>query len=193
MRIKLIGTAAISLSLNVICAFAQQTAPVTVEPRVPLTESAVAFDSKGAAALEGNLRTTALNGAPDTPVTNIRLVIKNVSPVFYSYVSGLVTVYDSSGIRCGEGLFKADALAMNESVETDTPGIRIRCAPASWRIVATNLLPRSAPDVSQTTGAATPTRLIISVDGEEHPIQLDRPMVLNVGDKQRTIIVKQSP
>ena len=191
MRIKLIGIAAVNLSLNVICAFAQQTAG-TVEPRVSLTESAVAFDSKGAPALEGSLRTTALNGAPDTPVTNIRLVIKNVSPVFYSYVSGLVTVYDGSGVRCGEGLFKADALALNESVETDTPGIRIRCAPTSWRIVATDLLPRT-PDVSPITGAAIPMRLIISVDGEEHPIQLDRPMVLNLGEKQRTIIVKQSP
>jgi hypothetical protein len=192
VRIKLIGIAAISLSLNVICAFAQQAAG-SVEQRVSLTESAVAFDSKGAAALEGSLRTTALNGALDTPVTNIRLVIKNVSPVFYSYVSGLVTVYDGSGVRCGEGLFKADALAVNESVETDTPGIRIRCTPASWRIVATDLLPRSAPDVSKATGAATPAKLIISVDGEEHPIQLDRPMVLNVGEKQRTIIVKQIP
>lgn len=192
MRIKLIGIAAVNLSLNVICAFAQQTAG-TVEQRVSLTESAVAFDSKGAPALEGSLRTTALNGAPDTPVTNIRLVIKNVSPVFYSYVSGLVTVYDGSGVRCGEGLFKADALALTESVETDTPGIRIRCAPTSWRIVATDLLPRTPPDASPITGAAIPTRLIISVDGEEHPIQLDRPMVLNLGEKQRTIIVKQSP
>jgi len=193
VRIQTSAIAAASLSLNVICAFAQQTAQSTVEQRVPLTESAVAFDSKGAATLEGSLRTTALNGAPDTPVTNIRVVIKNVSPVFYSYVSGLVTVYDGSGIRCGEGSFKADALAVNESFETDTPGIRIRCAPASWRIVATNLLPRISPGASTNEAAATPANLIISVDGEQHPIQLGKPMVLNLGERQRTIIVRQSP
>ena len=34
---------------------------------------------------------------------------------------------------------------MNESAETDTPGIRITCAPSNWRIIATNLLPRLPP------------------------------------------------
>ena len=193
MRIRTIAMGTAGLLLNVMCAFAQQTAQNTVEQRVPLTESAVALDSNGTAALEGTLRTTALNGAPDTPVTNIRFVIKNVSSVFYSYISGLVTVYDGSGVRCGEGLFKADALAMNESFETDAPGIRIRCSPASWRIVATNLLPRVSPGALTPEAAAAPTRLVISVDGEEHPIQLDKPMVLNLGDRQRTIIVRQSP
>ena len=31
-------------------------------------------------------------------------------------------------------------LAANESFETDTPGLRIRCEAASWRMVATNLV-----------------------------------------------------
>jgi hypothetical protein len=35
--------------------------------------------------------------------------------------------------------------------------------------------------------------LIISVDGEEHPIQLDRPMVLTLGTAQRTIILREAP
>src|SRR5712691_12525254 len=172
------------LSLNVICAFAQQPAQSMVEQRVPLTETAVALDAKGAAALEGTLRTTALNGAPDTPVTNIRLVIKNASPLFYGYVSGLVTLYDGAGVRCGAGIFKADALSVNESFETDTPGIRIRCAPATWRIVATNLLPRVVPGatpIPSSSGASAATNLVISVDGEQHPIQLDKPMILNLG------------
>lgn len=193
MRIKTIALGTTSILLNVICTFAQQPAQSAVELRVPLTETAVALDSKGAPTLAGTLLTTALNGAPDTPVTNVRLVIKNVSPIFYSYVSGLVTVYDGSGVRCGEGLFKADALAMNESFETDAPGIRIRCTPASWRIVATNLLPRILPGALSIEAAAAPTNLVISVDGEEHPIQLDKPMVLNLGERQRTIIVRQSP
>jgi len=181
------------LSLNVICVFAQQPAQSMVEQRVPLTETAVALDAKGAAALEGTLRTTALNGAPDTPITNIRLGIKNASSLFFGYVSGLVTLYDGAGVRCGEGIFKADALSVNESVETDTPGIRIRCAPTTWRIVATNLVLRSSLEALAPETAVRSAKLIISVDGEDHPIQLDKPMILNLGDKKRTIVVRQTP
>ena len=193
MRIRTTAIGGAVLSLSVVWAPAQQPAPGMVEQRVPLTESAVALDAKGTAVLEGTLRTTALNGAGDMPVTNIRLVIKNVSPLSYSYVSGLVTFYEGSGTRCGEGLFKADALMVNESFETDTPGIRIRCVAATWRIVATDLLPRILPGLSGSETVGKPSHLLISVDGEEHPIQLDKPMVLNLGERQRTIIVRQSP
>jgi hypothetical protein len=163
------------------------------EQKVPLSQAAMAFDGNGAAALEGTLRTTALQGAPDAPVTNIRFVVRNVTARPYSYVSGLATFYDGTGVRCGEGIFKADELLANESVETDTPGIRIRCAPTTWRIVATNLLPRLSPGFTGEDTAAQPSNLMISIDGEEHPIQLDRPMVLNLGERQRTIIVRRTP
>jgi hypothetical protein len=175
---------------------AQQSTSDSSERRVALTETAVAMDSAGVPVLEATLRTTALNGAHDSPVTNIRVVIKNSGGLAYAFVSGLVTFYDSSGVRCGEGIFKADALAAGEAFETDTPGIRIRCAPTTWRIIANNVLPRVAPNVS----AAAPVtanrpglKLLISVDGEEHPIQLDKPMVLTLGDAQRTIIVREAP
>ena len=193
MRIKMIAICGVVLSLSVATISAQEPAQSTGEQPVALTQPAVALDGRGTPSLEGTLRTTALQGATDTPVTNIRLVIKNVGPVPYSYVSGLATFYDASGVRCGEGIFKADELLANESVETDTPGIRIRCAPSSWRIVATNLLPRLSPGLTGAETAAGRSNLIISVDGEEHPIQLDRPMVLNLGERQRTIIVRQSP
>jgi len=175
---------------------AQQTATNSGEKRSALTEAAVALDATGASALQATLSTTALNGAPETPVTNIRMVVKNSSAISYSFVSGLVTFYDSSAVRCGEGIFKADAVAINESFETDTPGIRIRCTPVSWRIVATNLLPRIVPTTTATPPSAATrasANLIISVDGEQHPIQLDKPMVLSLGDKQRTIIVREAP
>jgi len=170
----------------------QPTAPA--ERRVALTDTAVALDATGASALEGSLRTTALNGTPDSPVTNIRMVVKNSSAISYAFASGLVTFYDSSGVRCGEGLFKADALAVGEAFETDTPGIRIRCSPATWRIIATNLLPRVAP-VIETAAPASPTamNLLISIDGEEHPLQIDRPLVLTMGNVQRTIVVRSAP
>ncbi len=182
------------------CVMAQEPAG-TVERRVALTEAAVALDGSGASVLEATLKTTALNGAADSPVTNIRLVVKNSGVVPYAFVSGLVTFYDGAGVRCGEGIFKADALSVNESFETDTPGIRIRCAPATWRIVATNLLPRVAPNgaasisSASTASAEKPARLnlIISVDGEEHPIQLERPMVLTLGAERRTIVVREAP
>ena len=182
------------LLVSGLCVAAQE--PAAAERRVPLSETAVALDGSGAPALEATLKTTTLNGAEDLPVTNIRMVVKNSSSVSYVLVTGLVTFYDGAGVRCGEGLFKADALAVGESFETDAPGIRIRCAPATWRIVANNLLPRLSP--SGSVSAATPAsrsslNLVISVDGEEHPIQLDKPMVIIMGDRQRTIVLREAP
>ncbi|HXD33407.1 MAG TPA: hypothetical protein VN643_19955 [Pyrinomonadaceae bacterium] len=161
------------------------------EPRVSLGQAATALDANGAPALEATLRTTSLNGAPDAPVTNVRIVVKNISSSFLTYTSGTVTFYDSSGVRCGEGLFKLDALAQGESADTDAPGLRITCSPSSWRVVATNLVPRS-PEQTMLPSASGPN-LVISIDGEEHPIQLGKPMVLTLGDKQKTITVRTAP
>ena len=140
--------AGILFCVSALCANAQEASELheLVEQRMPLTEAAVAFDADGAPALEATLRTTALSGAPDAPVTNIRMIIKNRSTIAYAFVSGSVTFYDAAGIRCGEGVFKADVLAADESFESDSPGLRIRCEVVSWRIVATNLLPRIAPN-----------------------------------------------
>src|ERR1041384_2676161 len=126
--------ASIVMLCAVLCVTAQEIAPDSTlnEKRVPLTEAAVALDAAGAPALEATLRTTVLSGAPDTPVTNIRMVVKNRSTLSYAFVSGSVTFYDAAGVRCGEGVFKADALAVDESFETDSPGLRIRFAGATW-------------------------------------------------------------
>ncbi|MEP6818396.1 MAG: hypothetical protein ABJA18_02610 [bacterium] len=183
------------LLLSCFCVAAQEPAALS-EKRVALTENAVALDGSGAPALEATLKTTALNGAEDSPVTNIRLVVKNATNVSYVFVSGLVTFYDSSGVRCGEGVFKADVLSPGEAFETDAPGIRIRCAPSTWRIVATNLIPRVAP-LAPAAASASVSRanlnLIISVDGEEHPIQLQKPMVVKMGAAQSTIVLREAP
>ena len=192
MRSTLRSTLICAVVLLVTCRVMAQEIENPTEKRMPLSEPAIALD-RGQPALEGTLRTTAVNGAPDSPVTNIRVVIKNVSPIPYNYVSGLVTFYDGSGVRCGEGMFKADVMAMNESVEVDAPGIRIRCAPATWRIVANDLLPRISPSVEGIENTSRLTNLIINVDGQEHPIQLDRPLVLRLGERQRTVIVRQAP
>ena len=128
-------------------------------------------------------------------MTNISLVVRNSSSVPYVFVSGLVTFYDGSGVRCGEGVFKAEALSVDEAFETDTPGIRIRCAPSTWRIVANNLIPR-VPALGPGSPSASinrPLNLVISVDGEEHPIQLQKPMVVKLGDTQRTILLREAP
>jgi len=193
---KLMIAATLTLG-SCLCVIAQE--PVApMERLVALTETAVALDGGGASALEATLKTTALTGTADAPVTNIRLLVKNSSAVAFAFVSGLVTFYDGNGVRCGEGLFKADALAVAESFETDTPGIRIRCTPTTWRIVATTLVPRMVPNVTSVTTVASSERrarlnLIISVDGEEHPIQLERPMVLTLGTAQRTIVLREAP
>ncbi len=183
------------LLASCLCVAAQESA-ASGERRVALTETAVAFDGSGMSALEATLKTTTLNGAEDSPVTNVRFVVKNSSSVSYVFVSGLVTFYDGSGVRCGEGVFKADALSVGEAFETDAPGIRIRCAPATWRIVATNLLSKVNPAAANSAGTTanrSAANLVISVDGEEHPIQLGKPMVLKLGDAQRTIVLREAP
>lgn len=189
----------IAASLMMLCsallASAQETRVVggLNEQRVPLNQAAVALDASGAPALEATLRTTALNGAPETPVTNIRMIVKNRSTLPYAFVSGAVTFYDAAGVRCGEGVFKADALAIDESFETDSPGLRIRCEATTWRIIATNLLPRIPPNAPIAVLTRTPSNLVISIDGETHPIQLDKPLTVTLGERRRTIIVRSAP
>jgi hypothetical protein len=174
------------------------------ELRVALNAQPVAFDAMGRTALAGRLVTPAISGTSDAPVKNARLVIENRGALFYTYVSGWATFYDGNGVRCGEGLFKVDALAAGEAVETDMPGARITCAPVSWRIVATNLLTRTSETAKPageavtvqasdaTVGQSVPP-LVISIDGEEHPIQLNNPLVVRMGNRRRTIVVRTAP
>ena len=192
MKTRTFAGCAIIFLLAAICVRAQQTT-TAVDPPTPIAQPAVAFDAQGQRALEATLRTTSLNGAIDNPVSDTRIVLRNVGQQFYNYVSGHATFYDGSGVRCGDGLFKTDAFAPNESVEVDTPGVHITCAAASWRIVATDLLPRTAPLESTTTAGVQPFNLVINIDGEEHPIQLGKPLVLNVGDRRRSITVRTAP
>jgi hypothetical protein len=196
--------------VTIMMAAASVNAQQPAEQRAPLNEPAKGFDAKGAPAIEARLLTTVLNGSEDSPVTNVRLAVKNTGPNFYAYVSGWATFYDSSAVRCGEGLFKLDALAPNESAETDTPGLRLHCSPASWRIVATNLLMRtvdmakpaeSAPPAEAAAPAEVmtapqprqPMNFIISIDGEEHPIQINNPIVLKLANRNRKIVLRSAP
>ena len=182
-----------------ISAAAQQPA----EQRAALNEAAAGFDAKGVAAVEGRLLTTALNGSDDSPVTNVRLVVKNISANSYTYVTGLATFYDAGAVRCGEGLFKVDALAPGESSETDTPGLRLKCTPTSWRIVANNLITRTAdkaqeavaapPPVEPVPEKPAPVNFIISIDGAKYPIQVGNPMVLKLGNRNRKIVLRPVP
>jgi hypothetical protein len=176
-------------------AFAQQPNEV----RVALAGTAIAMDAKSAPALEVRLLTQVLNGSDDSPVTNVKIAIKNITPNFYTYVSGWATFYDANATRCGEGLFKLDALAPQESAEVDTPGLRVRCSPTQWRVVATNLMTRTV-DVAKPAEVATqpepvaerpaPVNFIISIDGEEHPIQVNNPITLKLGNRNRKVVLK---
>ena len=199
----------------------QQTAAATSdvrpsEPRVPLAQAAVAYDVAGNEALGGRLRTQALAGTPEAPVRNTRLVVENRSPVFYNYVAGWATFYGEDGVRCGEGLWKLEAFAPREQVEVDTPGLRLTCTPATWRIVATTLLTRTGdvakpreqtqPPPAETgtpSPAATPAEpaatttavppLEINVNGKTIPIQLGNPLEITVGKERVRIVVQQAP
>src|ERR1044071_650142 len=185
---------------------AQQTAATTSdvrpsEPHVPLAQAAVAYGVAGNEALGGRLRTQALAGTPEAPVRNTRLVVENRSSVFYNYVAGWATFYGEDGVRCGEGLWKLEAFAPREQVEVDTPGLRLTCTPATWRIVATTLLTRTGDvakpreqtqpppaepgtpssttppaDASATTTPAAVPPLEINVNGKTIPLQLGNPL-----------------
>src|SRR5215213_11243553 len=131
-----------ALGASSVCAQDAQEAAVA-EQRVALEAEATAQDAQGRTALVGQLLTQALAGTVDAPVRNARFIIENRGQVFLVYVSGSVTFYDERGVRCGEGQFTLNALAAGERAETDAPGLRLTCAPRSWRIVAKDLLPRS--------------------------------------------------
>jgi hypothetical protein len=178
----------------------QQQQTGTTELRVALAAQPVALDGLGRPALAARLVTTALSGLPDAPVRNARVIIENRSEFFYTYASGWVTFYDGEGVRCGEGIFKLDALAPAESAETDLPGLRLKCTPVSWRVVATDLVIRTndrviAPTTNITASTATQPGvpavppLEINIDGETHPLQLGNPLIIKVGRRQVTITV----
>jgi hypothetical protein len=183
------------------------------EPRAALSQPAIAYDIAGRSVLTGRLKTSELTGSVDSPATNVRIVITNTGPLFYSYVSGWATFYDAEGIRCGEGLFKASAFAAGENVEVDTPGIRVTCSASTWRITATNLLtpttetakpavpPVAAPGTTAPT-VLTPTpaqptsvpdsSMILNINGEDHPIQIGKPVVLrNVSGSVRIVLKRR--
>lgn len=189
------------------------------EPRVALAQAASAYDVEGHEALGGRLRTQSLAGTADAPVRNTRIVVENRSPVFYNYVAGWATFYGEDGVRCGEGLWKLEALAPQEQVEVDTPGLRLTCTPTTWRIVATTLLTRtgdvakprqqatpppsetgsgqsdasaSNPSVVSTSGAGVPA-LEINVNGKTIPLQLGNPLDIQVGKERVRIVVQQAP
>lgn len=193
------------------------------ETRVPLNEGAVAYDIEGRVALGAHLRTTQLAGSVDAPATNVRIVVDNRSGVFYNYASGWATFYDAGGVRCGEGLWKVEAFAPGESAETDAPGLRLTCAPATWRVTALNLLTRTsdtakpgepaAPGTSATqappsnVGAVAPPaetmgtmramgtaqRLEININGKSMPLQLGNPVDIIVGKERVLIVVRPAP
>ncbi|HEX8747434.1 MAG TPA: hypothetical protein VF717_09555 [Pyrinomonadaceae bacterium] len=206
MKIKMLAVCVALLGLSAVSVSAQQGTQADSELRVALSAQPVALDAAGRQALSARLVSTTLQGTVDAPVRNARLVIENRGALFYTYVSGWATFYDGNGVRCGEGLFKVDALAAGEAVETDMPGARITCSPVSWRIVATNLLTRTSetaktPEQAMTVSSSEPAAttntsvppLIISIDGEEHPVQLNNPLVVRMGNRRRTIIVRTAP
>jgi hypothetical protein len=182
-----------------------------------LTEAATAFDAAGRVALGGRLRTTALAGTQDAPTRNVLLAIENRSGFFYNYVSGSATFYDAAGVRCGEGMWKVGTLAVGETAEVDTPGLRLTCTPVTWRIIAINLLTRST-DVAKPVDVATPAseaaspaatpgatpatvpspasampRLEININGRTLPLQIGNPLEIIVGNERVQIVVNPVP
>lgn len=227
MRVVSLIAASVFLCCGAIQAHAQETTTAATpvasdtranETRVPLADQAIAFDINGRTALVGRLRTTALVSTQESPVRNSRIVIENRSAAFYTYASGWATFYDGEGIRCGEGLWKLEALAPTEAAEVDTPGLRLTCSPATWRIVAINLvtrtneLARSAEGTSPAPAAAVTTAtdativstapattmpqlppLEININGKTLPLQPGNPLEITVGKERVRIVVSTAP
>ncbi|HEY0080934.1 MAG TPA: hypothetical protein VGB73_20185 [Pyrinomonadaceae bacterium] len=185
-------------------------APRPSEQRVNIDAEAVALDADGRPALVARLRTTRLTGTIDAPERNSRFLIENRSPFFYNYASGWATFYDAQGVRCGEGLWKLEALAPTESAEVDTPGLRLTCTPATWRIVATNLLTRTtdvakpsadappqpqSPETTSTPANSSTTLppLEININGKTLPIQPGNPLEIKVGKERVRITLNRAP
>ena len=185
MRLKIMAACvALLCSLGASSARAQETdaTVATGEQRVGLEAEAAALDAQGRTALVGQLLTQALGGTPDAPVRNARFIIENRGAVFFAYVSGSVTFYDEHGVRCGEGQFTLSALAQGERAETDAPGLRITCAPRTWRIVAKDLLPRSTERISLPAGEETTAQpMTPTAAPAETPAVL--PLEITVDDK----------
>jgi hypothetical protein len=180
------------------------TQEMAAEQRVALETQAVAFDSMGRAGVAGQLLTRALNGAPDAPVKNARFIIENRSQFFYNYVSGSVTFYDERGVRCGEGQFTLNALAQGEQAETDAPGLRLTCAPRTWRVVAKDLIPRvhdrlvpDAPTTQAETPAPAPVSTLlpleITVDDRVYNAPLGSTLEVPVRKRRVKITVRAAP
>ena len=104
MKLKTLSMCMTVFMLGIVAIQAQQESRTATEQRVSLTQAAIALDATGASALEATLRTTALNGAPDAPVTNIRVVVKNVSSTFLTYASGLVITDEGGSLSYRAGI-----------------------------------------------------------------------------------------
>ena len=178
--------------------------------RVSLAQASTAFDAAGREALTATLLTQALAGTPEAPARNARYVFRNAGQSFYNYVTGFATFYDEAGTRCGSGLFTFGAAAPGERVETDTPGLRLTCTPAAWRVVVTALLtptgdaaqPRPAPSPSAEPAATAPPSvatpaafppLEINVNGKTIPVQIGNPLEVVVGNERVRIVILPAP
>jgi hypothetical protein len=204
VRIKIILACVALLACGARGARGQQvsaTQQAGTEQRVALDAQAIALDSVGRVAIAGQLLTRALGGTPDAPVKNARFIIENRSALFYNYVSGSVTFYDERGVRCGEGQFTLNALAPGEQVETDAPGLRLSCAPGTWRIVAKDLIPRTYDrlvPVAETAQPETPAPMNMStmqpleivVDGQVYSALMGSTLEVPVRTRRVKITVR---
>ncbi len=210
VKMKMIVLLAALVACNALTARAQETAstaPSQIEQPAPLTQKAVALDAAGREALSASLLSNQLQGTPEAPVKNVRFVVENRGAIFYTYVSGTITFYKEGNVRCGEGLFTLNSLAPQETAEVDAPGLRLECAPSSWRIVATNLLTRSneAANIAarqmetQTLAPATPapsappSLLFLTVDGQQYQVPVNSTLEIPVKKRRIRITLSDQP
>jgi len=175
----------------------------TDDGRVALTETALARGASGETLLAATLRATPAAGSREAPVADVRFVVENRGASAFSYLSGRVTFYDAAGVRCGEGLFTINTLTAGERAEVDAPGLRLTCAPVTWRVapvalvangmVVGNPFANAASGVTSSaasSNAATESNLSIEINDMVLPVQLGNPIEVVVGGERVRIIVR---
>ena len=59
--------------------------------------------------------------------------------------------------------------------------------------IAQVIVQQPPPTVEAVVEKPAPVNFIISIDGEQHPIQVNNPIVLKLGNRNRKIVLKPVP
>ncbi len=100
-----------------------------------------------------------------------------------------MTFYDAAGVRCGEAYSRRKRWRWTNHLR---PTLRAFAFAVRRDVAHRSDEPRAASLAKPAHHRANQSavELVISIDGEAHPIQLDRPLTITLGERRGTIIVR---